>query len=94
MQFGSKARLRYKSLLKAAFKDLSSSPLRQGSAQRDEIDEGLRSYHLLHSRKQVMGANGRVQKPRPIVFYRQAKDQVIEIVRILHDTMEVSLHFP
>jgi toxin ParE1/3/4 len=35
-----------------------------------------------------------VQNPRHILFYRMADDQVIEVVRILHNAMEARLHLP
>ena len=37
---------------------------------------------------------GTVKNPRHIVFYRGANDDVIEVVRLLHDAMEVQLHLP
>ncbi len=53
---------------------------------------GLRSFHLTYVRNQAATATGTVQRPRHIVFYRLADDQIIEIVRILHDAMEVRQH--
>nr|WP_240792709.1 type II toxin-antitoxin system RelE/ParE family toxin [Pseudomonas edaphica] len=40
--------------------------------------------------------NGTIKNPRHIVFYRVANDDVIEVVRLLHDAMEVEvqLHLP
>ncbi len=38
--------------------------------------------------------HGTVKNPRHIVFYRVANDDVIEVVRLLHDAMEVQLHLP
>lgn len=94
LQFGTEARLRYQELLRTAFEDLARMPNRVGSSMRDEIAAGLRSLHLTHSRKRAAGLHGMVQSPRHIVFYRIADDQVIEIVRILHDAMEARLHLP
>ena len=37
---------------------------------------------------------GTVKNPRHIAFYRGANDDVIEVVRLLHDAMEAQLHYP
>ncbi|AZC84044.1 MULTISPECIES: type II toxin-antitoxin system RelE/ParE family toxin [Pseudomonas] len=94
VQFGTGARVRYQELIRTAIEDLALVPTRIGSSMRDEVAFGLRSFHLVHSRKRAATANGMVQSPRHIVFYRLAEDQVIEIVRILHDAMEARLHLP
>ncbi|WP_248916029.1 type II toxin-antitoxin system RelE/ParE family toxin [Pseudomonas moorei] len=94
IQFGTGARVRYQELLRTAIEDLAHAPSRIGSSMRDEVVPGLRSFHLVHSRKRAATANGMVQRPRHVVFYRVATDQVIEIVRILHDAMEARLHLP
>ncbi|RBH53607.1 MULTISPECIES: type II toxin-antitoxin system RelE/ParE family toxin [Pseudomonas] len=92
IQFGSHARVRYQALIRAAIEDLAETPNRVGSNPRDELSVGLRSFHLTYVRNQAATATGTVQRPRHIVFYRLADDQIIEIVRILHDAMEVRQH--
>ncbi|MCY1408049.1 Toxin ParE1 [compost metagenome] len=91
-RFGQAARQRYQGLILAALQELASTPDRLGSIPRDEIAPGLRSLHLFHCR----GGSSiqRVQPPRHIVFYRVREDEVIEVVRLLHDAMEVRLRFP
>ncbi len=69
-------------------------PYRIGSHDRDELALGLRSYHLIYSRKQAKKPHGTVKSSRHIVFYRVANDDVIEVARLLHDAMEVQLHLP
>lgn len=93
-QFGTDARLRYQQLLRTAFEDLARAPSRIGSCMRDEIGSGLRSFHLTHSRRRAEDEHGLVKHPRHVVFYRIADDQVMEVVRILHDAMEARLHLP
>lgn len=90
VKFGEGARRRYQGLLQTTFLSIAEEPSRVGSSARDELAPGLRSLHLFFCRLEV--ATDRVIRPRHIVFYRQVDDQVIEIVRILHDAMEVSLH--
>ena len=94
IQFGTTARLRYQELIITALEDIAAVPNRIGSSFRDEIAPGLKSFHLYHSRKRAATSKGLVQRPRHIIFYRLAQDQVIEIVRLLHDAMEVRLHLP
>jgi len=92
VQFGARARVRYQELIRTAIEDLAVTPTRVGSSPRDEISPGLRSFHLTYVRERAATTTGTVQRPRHIVFYRLADDQVIEIVRILHDAMEVGQH--
>ncbi|MBD8594651.1 MULTISPECIES: type II toxin-antitoxin system RelE/ParE family toxin [unclassified Pseudomonas] len=95
-QFGDQARQRYQALILAALQALADTPYRIGSRDRDrdrdELAPGLRSYHLIYSRQQAKQTHGTVKSPRHIVFYRVANDHVIEVVRLLHDAMEVQLH--
>jgi toxin ParE1/3/4 len=49
---------------------------------------------LFHWRNHAVTPADIVQKPRHIIFYRLADDEVIEVVRLLHDAMEVKLHLP
>jgi toxin ParE1/3/4 len=93
-QFGDQARQRYQALILTALQDIAGMPYRIGSHYRDEIAPGLRSYHLIYSRQRAKQTKGTVKSPRHIVFYRVANDEVIEVVRLLHDAMEVQLHLP
>ncbi|NWB45827.1 type II toxin-antitoxin system RelE/ParE family toxin [Pseudomonas gingeri] len=91
-EHGPHARVRYQALIRTAIEDLAETPNRVGSSPQDELSEGLRSFHLTYVRKQATTVTGTVQRPRHVVFYRLADDQIIEIVRILHDAMEVRQH--
>ena len=93
-QFGDHARRRYQALILAALQAIADTPYRIGSHDRDELAPGLRSYHLIFSRQQARHPHGMVKSPRHIMFYRVASDDVIEVVRLLHDAMEVQLHLP
>ena len=93
-QFGDQARQRYQALILAALQTLADTPYRIGSQERNELAPGLRSYHLVYSRQQSKHPHGTVKSPRHVVFYRVANDEVIEVVRFLHDAMEVQLHLP
>lgn len=92
VQFGGPARLRYQSLIYTALSNVAISPKRIGSADREDIFFGLRSYHLHHARDCSKTGLGAVGRPRHVVFYRIADDGVVEILRMLHDGMEATLH--
>lgn len=49
---------------------------------------------LTYLRQQPKDPHGTVKSPRHIVFYRMVNDDLIEVVRLLHDAMEVPLHLP
>lgn len=93
-QFGDQARQRYQTLILTALQAIAGTPYRIGNHDRDELAPGLRSYHLTYSRQQAKHPYGTVKSPRHIVFYRVASDEAIEVVRLLHDAMEVQLHLP
>ena len=63
---------------------LSEGPNVPGSLERDEIADGLRSLHVARQ-----GRRG-----RHFVIYRAAGDDTIEVVRILHDAMDIARHVP
>lgn len=90
VRLGESARRRYQGLLRAALVSVATEPERIGSLDREQLAAGLRSLHLLYRRSESQSY--RVDRPRHVVFYRLGKDQVVEIVRILHDAMEVERH--
>ena len=74
----------YRDTLLGAIAELSSGPAPAGSKARDEILPGLRTLHVAR--------HGR--RGRHFLLYRVAKSGHIEIVRILHDRMDLSHHLP
>jgi toxin ParE1/3/4 len=93
-RFGEKVRLRYEALLIRAILDVAQSPDRVGSVARPEIAQNVRTYHLYHSRNRVPAGVRRIGKPRHFLLYRVAQNACIEIVRVLHDSMELERHVP
>lgn len=83
-RFGDQTQARYERLLSKALRDLSTEPLRLGSAARPELGNGVRSYHLRHSRK-----HSGVARPRHLILYRIAEGSIVEVGRVLHDAMEL-----
>jgi len=93
-QFGPQSRRRYETLLVRSLLDLSEDPQRAGSQSRPEIAPGVRTYHLRYSRDRAAAQDSRVRRPRHFVLYRTTTAGQVEIGRILHDRMEISLHAP
>src|SRR5438132_11374996 len=79
--FGSQQAQVYADLLAAALGRLLDGPEPPGSKARDEILLGLRTFHV--------GRPG-----RHFVLYRAPSLGVIEVVRVLHDAMELERHLP
>ena len=63
---------------------LTEGPDILGSVARDAIVPGMRSLHIAR--------NGR--RGRHFVLYRTADGRVIEVVRVLHDRMDLARHVP
>jgi toxin ParE1/3/4 len=81
--FGTRQARAYRDALLQAVAELAEGPDIVGSKPRDEILRGLRTIHIAR----------RGRRGRHLLMYR-AKDQTIEIVRILHDAMELDRHLP
>lgn len=85
-RWGESARQRYAALLAAAFRTLARSPNTPTSKDRSELADGVRSYHVRRAR----GAVG-VKEPVHVIFYRVSGGR-LEVVRVLHERMEPTLH--
>jgi toxin ParE1/3/4 len=82
--FGSTQARRYRDVLVSALASLADGPTPLNWKARDEIVSGLRSLHV--------GQRGR--RARHVVFFRQGVDNVVEVLRILHDAMDPARHIP
>ena len=79
--FGPRQAERYADLVLAAIDAIAQDPCSARSRERSEIGKGYRTLHL--------------SRPgRHFVLYRQGDADAIVIVRILHDSMELSRHVP
>jgi toxin ParE1/3/4 len=81
--FGARQARVYRDTLLQTIAELAEGPDIVGSKPRDEILRGLRTLHVAR--------HGR--RGRHFLMYRVER-RTIEIVRILHDAMEVSHHIP
>ncbi len=92
--FGPQTRKRYAKLIATAIVDVAADPERAGSTQRPETAEGWRTYHLYCSRKNADRPAERIRRPRHFLLYRVTEANVVEIGRVLHDSMELQDHLP
>ena len=91
-EYGTAARRRYEALIAAALRAIAADPFRLGSAARPEIGEGVRTYHMRHSRAQTAAAM--VRRPRHFLLYRCVSSNIVGVGRVLHEAMELSRHIP
>jgi toxin ParE1/3/4 len=82
--FGARQSRVYRDTLVQAIGALADGPNVAGSTARDEILAGLRTLHIARS-----GRRG-----SHFIMYRAAPKSTIEIVRILHDSMDLRRHVP
>jgi toxin ParE1/3/4 len=80
--FGARQSRLYRDILVQAIGELADSPNVAGSRARDEIMAGLRTLHV--ARRGRRGSH--------VLMYRVAPNSTIEIVRILHDRMDLWRH--
>ena len=82
--FGAQQSRVYRDTLVQAIGELADGPNVVGSRARDEIMAGLRTLHV--ARRGRRGSH--------FLMYRAAPNSTIEIVRILHDRMDLWRHVP
>ena len=86
--FGGPAMERYSRLIGQALLDLAEDPERSGS---QHAADSLFVYHLRHSR--TRGRDLQVHRPRHFILFRTTRTH-LEILRYLHDAMDLEQHFP
>jgi toxin ParE1/3/4 len=92
--FGPIARGRYERLIAVALADVCGDPARIGSVERSELGEGIRTYHLRHSRARATTEQGRVVEPRHLLVYELPDDHRLRVLRVLHEAMDLERHVP
>ena len=84
VRFGHAQAGAYKSLIAGSVLDLQSGPQIAGSIPRDDIGPGFRTLHV----------SRRGRRGRHLLLYRATGPGTIEVVRILHDRMNIPRHLP
>ena len=85
--FGEQQARSYAETLAAALEELSETPAPPGARARDDIAKGVFTLHVAR--------HGR--KGRHFVIFRIGRDdsaEVIEVLRVLHDAMDLPRHLP
>ncbi|MDR1853510.1 MAG: type II toxin-antitoxin system RelE/ParE family toxin [Azoarcus sp.] len=80
--FGARQAQIYTATLRNALQALHSGPDIVGAKRRDDIAPGIHTLHVAR--------NGR--KGRHFVVFRAGKDDVVEVLRLLHDSMDLPGH--
>jgi toxin ParE1/3/4 len=91
--FGEDAFKRYSNLLRVSFADIVEDPLRIGSSELEVGGQMLRLYPIKFSRQNAAVAGRMVFRPRHVLAYRVGGEEKIEILRVLHDRMDVTVQF-
>ncbi len=82
--FGTKQAEHYAETISLAIEALHDGPDILGSKMRDEIGMGIRTLHVARQ--------GR--KGRHFVAFSVSEGHVINILRLLHDSMDLAIHLP
>ena len=83
-QFGALQADDYLETLTLALEALTDGPNIVGSKVRDDIGQGIRTLHVAR-----LGRKG-----RHFVVFRIADAQTIDVIRLLHDSMDLAKHLP
>lgn len=83
--FGKRQARVYATTLRLALKVLVAGPGAQGSIARSELGANILTLHVARNRR----------KGRHFIVYRAHEDnQCIDVIRILHDSMDLARHIP
>ena len=86
-QFGDKQTLIYADMITAALEALSDGPTTVGVKERPEIGKGLFTLHAARGNR----------RGRHFVLFRvpdKGRTRTIEVLRLLHDAMDLERHVP
>jgi toxin ParE1/3/4 len=92
--FGPQTLKRYSQPIAAAIEQVAENPELAGSSIRPEIAEHCRTYHLFFSRKSAGRVGNRIRHPRHFLLYRVTESNIVEIGRVLHDSMDLEAQLP
>jgi len=84
LHFGPRQAEIYTETIALAVETLDTGPDIPGGVQRDDLAPGIFTLHVAR--------NGR--KGRHFIVFRVGDDHVIDVLRLLHDSMDLSSHLP
>lgn len=85
--WGVPARERYATLLITAMQDVAADPATPLVRWQPVRRMRLGLYHLIHSRRNVPGAIGRVAEPRHLLVLRIGQEGIVDILAVVHERM-------
>ena len=87
LRWGNDAKNRYTQLIKRAYRILEFNPYAIGTKNIDEFPSSLRRFPLrnLNQNKSL----NRVKNPPHVIYYRIYDPTHVEILRILHERMDI-----
>ena len=83
-QFGERKYEQYKELIRQALADIAADPYRPPARHRPEIGVDIRTFHIARPGK----------KARHLFLYRVVQDELVDLGRLLHDSMDLRRHQP
>ena len=83
-RFGARQARVYRDALEQSIRALRNGPEVPGAKRRDDILAGVWSLHIARTQR----------RGRHLLLYRVTGESTIEIVRILHDSMDIARHLP
>ncbi len=81
-RWGAKGRQRYAAVLANAMRQVAEEPAGPLTKKRTELRSGIHSFHIRHARR--TSDTAKVRRPVHVLYYRVARESVIEIVRVLY----------
>jgi len=81
-KFGAPQATKYLEVIASALEDLMIDPKPIGSKPREDIGPNIRSLHV-----QRKGNKG-----RHLLVFKEARNQTIQVLRLLHDSMDLARH--
>jgi toxin ParE1/3/4 len=87
--FGIPAAHRYRALLEVALLAILEDPELRGSKPIEGFDGKVKIYHLRHCRQAAPVGGLIVKNPRHFIVYRTMEAGAIELLRVLHERMDM-----
>lgn len=89
-RWGIDGQQRYAAVLGDAMRQVADEPKGPLTKNRTELRSGIRSFHVRYAHRS--GDAAKVRRPVHVLYYRVAQQDLIEIVRVLHERMDPSRH--
>jgi len=89
-RWGSEASRRYSEMLNAAMRQIADHPDGRATRMRSDLAPGMRSFHTRFTLRR--NPKAAVKSPVHVLIYRVVTPDLVEIVRALHERMDLRRH--